>query len=321
MPVLKSKHQFYWHQYRYFIKFVVKINYLTIYLSKFYIIFTSVNFKNNAPMKNVSKVILVSFMFLATFLISCDKEVQTSPITVDKTQKATIHGFVYAELDLTHFGVEFAPAGTKVIITFPYTNLGLSASAGSYIDTLTLDAKGSFTAVFPSDADGVNVTIKLVDFIYDQVQPFSTKERTVKKYYTCNATTINGIKADDSQVVEINYNAPNTFDDVTSWVTISGKITAETDNTVVGEEPLNSGTQLIFYATGWSTTVTIAANGAYSVDVPNNVAVSISYNFLHPGKIAGPTNVNWRFKGTKAVGTFTADTNNVNISLGVGVTE
>jgi hypothetical protein len=74
-------------------------------------------------MKKLSNVILISIVLVAAFLTSCDKEIETSPVTFDKSQKGTVTGYVFANTDNSLPGYEKVAEGTKVVITMNYNEL------------------------------------------------------------------------------------------------------------------------------------------------------------------------------------------------------
>jgi hypothetical protein len=275
-------------------------------------------------MKKVSKVILSSIILSAAFLASCDKEITTSPLTIDQSKKATVQAIVYADLDLTNYGKELVPAGTKVILTIPYSDLGSSAT-GNWIDTVTTNAQGKINATVPTNAKGVTVTLSPIDFIADQTQPLGSHYATISKLYqkTGTATTVS-VKTSDVKVSLLEYNTISGLSDFDNLVTIQGKAYAETDNNNGVEEnaPL---VDVIFSGTGFSTKVTLTKPGAYtvfSVNIPNNLAISYSYDFTADKNVpdgAGWKRVSYRYKGTKTLGTYTSDTDGLAIDFGDGV--
>ena len=275
-------------------------------------------------MKNVSKAILAGLVLFAAFMTSCDKEVTTSPLTVDESQKATVEAIVYADLDLTNYGKELVPAGTKVILTIPYSDLGSSAT-GNWIDTVKTNAQGIITASVPTNAKGVTVTLIPIDFIADQTQPLGSHYPTISKLFqkTGAATTLT-VKTSDLKVSLLEYNTISGLSDFDNLVTIQGKAYAETDdnNSVVENAPL---VDVILSGTGFSTKVTLTKPGAFTVftaNVPNNVAISYTFDFTADKNVAdgaGWKKVSYRYKGTKTLGTYTADTDGLSLDFGVGV--
>ncbi|HEX2934647.1 MAG TPA: hypothetical protein VHO72_04785 [Bacteroidales bacterium] len=271
-------------------------------------------------MKSVSNVILTSMMLLATMLYSCDKEIETSPVNVDKSQKATIKGYVYADLDQTTYGYELAPAGSKVIITMSYNQLLGLNSDGTLIDTVKLGNDGSFTYQIPADADGVNVSAKVIDFVYDQKQEFDQQHPTKPTVFESATIEFNGVKSNDLQIQQL-YLDFHTLGEIYDWHTITGTIYLNSDRSNIGNEKLASGTQVVFNCDGWSKTVTVAADGKYTVQVPDGESIYMSYNFTVSGKLSDGTTVTFRYKDSKYDGTYYSDTNDEDLDLGNGVTE
>lgn len=271
-------------------------------------------------MKSVSNVILTSMMLLATMLYSCDKEIETSPVNVDKSKKATIKGYVYADLDQTNYGYELAPAGSKVIITMAYDELGLNTE-GSLTDTVLLGNDGSFTYEIPTIADGVDVTAKVIDFVTDQKQEFDEQHTTKPTVFESVTFYFYDVKPNDFQIQEDKMDSYYTLGEIHDWYTVTGTIYLDSDLSAAGNEKLPSGTQVIFNCDGWSKSVTVAADGKYTVQVPSDEYIYMDYNFTVSGKLSGGTPVTFRYDDSESVGYIYSDTKDKNLYLGEGVTE
>jgi hypothetical protein len=306
----------------------LKINYLTKFFFIFSITFAPQTFKIKIIMKKVSNVILVSLVLLATFLYSCDKEIETSPLTVDQTQKATIKGYVYANTDLTKFGDELAPAGTKVIITMAYNQIkGLDYSSAILSDTATVGSDGAFEYTVPTDADGVNVSVN-VNFAADQAQSDVYNNITIKKTFI-GSTTFYTVLPSQTQNQRIIAYENSQLTDQFGTVTISGTIYADYDLYTVGNEKIPAGTTSINFHTSnldgfpsWSTDVTVSANGTFSVTVPVNETIYMNYDCIIAGHDASNNSANYKFYGTNSsVGSFTTNTVNKNLTFGTGIAQ
>lgn len=277
-------------------------------------------------MKSVSKVILTSMMLLATMLYSCDKEIETSPVTVDLTQTATLEMYVYADLDQTNWGKEPVAAGVKVILTIPYSDLGLGGSQ-NWIDTVETDAAGKIITSVPADANGVTVTIAPVDFVANQTQPLTASFTTIQKVFkkTGTAQTVK-LNTADLKVQLVEYNATETFSDFDDFVTISGKAFANLDNEQTGNEnaPL---VKVIFSCPGWSKEITLtkpAVYTIYSIEVPNNQTISYKFDFTYDKKVVDPNDATkwvtqlFRYNKTNTLNKYTENTEGINLDFGDG---
>ena len=131
------------------------------------------------------KKFLLVILLISIVFYSCDKEVQTSPLTIDMASKGTIKGYVFADLDLTKTGLEPAPAGTKVLLSVSYNEYWYN-SMGSYQDSAKLDNNGQFTVKIPANAEGITVNVTPVDFLYDQKQLNNPTNPTLKRLYQCS---------------------------------------------------------------------------------------------------------------------------------------
>jgi hypothetical protein len=265
-------------------------------------------------MKNLLKVSL-AFMLLATFLVSCDKEIETTPLDLGSYATATIKGYVHAELDLTKYGDE-PVAKKKVIITMAYSELTSSAT-GNLIDTVVTDDNGFFSYEVPSTPNGVDVSVKVAEFTYPQKQEFdNTQHATIEKAYTASTVTYS-VKASDIQYKDIELTAGTIIGaEPVYWHTVSGVLTANTDETSGAEETIPQNTPITFSTSGWSTTINVGANGTYSVSVPDDENIYYTFDFTVNGKVGAGTSAIWIFEGTKIyLGTYYADEEDEDLSL------
>jgi hypothetical protein len=274
-------------------------------------------------MKSVSKVILTSMMLLATMLYSCDKEIETSPVTVDLTRTATLEMYVYADLDQTNYGKEPVAAGVKVILTIPYSKL-VAAGSKNWIDTVETDANGKIIASVPATSEPVTVTISPVDFVANQTQSLTASFTTIQKVFKKSTSQTVDLKAADHKIELVEYDTDKTFSDFDNFVTISGKAYAETDenNSVTENAPL---VDVIFSSTGWSKKVTLVKTGAYTtftVQVPNNLPISYTFDFTADKNV--PDGGGWikklyRYnKINKSLGSYTNNTEGLVLDFETG---
>jgi hypothetical protein len=275
-------------------------------------------------MKKVKNVILVSIMLLAAVLYSCDKEIETSPLTVDNSLTGTIKGYVFAELDLTSYGKE-AVAGKKVVITVAYSQLGLSSTKGNIIDTVETANDGSFEFTPVVDLDGADVIAKVLDFTYAQKQPVGSQYATIEKIYAGTSTTFSSVKPTEIQIKRIDLAAPaNNTGEVYEFYTISGQFKCDRDLFVDGDETVPADTKFTFSANGtsqWSKEVTLTSDGKFSVSVPAKETISVKYNFTTGGKNASNVAVTFRFQGSFNLLSYTSDTKDQDRTLAAGTIE
>lgn len=285
-------------------------------------------------MKNVSKAIVACFVVFATFMSSCDKEITTSSLTVDKSQKGTVQAIVYADLDQTNFGLELVPAGTRVILTIANSSLNPNAT-GNWIDTVTTDAQGKFLASVPTNATGVNVNFTLVDFIADQTQPLGSHSAKVTKLFQRNgALPAVNVKTSDFKIASLDYNTVSDLKDADNFVTISGKAFAELDGNSAGEENAPVVDVIFSYTSStpgssFSTKVTLsqnATNTIFTVNVPASTAqtgqLKYSYDFIAqknvPDGSGGWKRVSYRYQGSTTLGSFSIDSDGQILDFGNG---
>jgi hypothetical protein len=322
--IFNDKLAFFQHENLLFNNVELKLNYPTIFYFIFSITFAAQTFKIKIIMRNVKNVILVSFVLFATFLSSCDKEVDSTALTIDQTQKGTIKGYVYANTDLSTYGTENAPAGTVVNITLDYSEIeGLESTDGVLSDTAIVGSDGTFTYEVPTDANGVNVYVS-ISFSYDQVQSDVIDKITVKKSFSTNAMFSN-VLPNQTQSRSIFVSEGDQLTDAYGTVTISGTIAANYDLTA-SDETVPSGTIITFHTdntggfSSWSNKVTVGTNGAYSVTVPLFESIYIDYDFtVLTGKNGSGITTAYRFQVTNnSIGSFSIDNTIQDIDLGDG---
>jgi hypothetical protein len=227
-------------------------------------------------MKKFMSVFAAIFVMFAVLMVSCDKDETGTSFSVNLLKKATIKGYVYAQLDLTTDGLEKAPPATRIVISIPYNNLN-SLASGNYKDTAFVNAEGSFEIEVPVGTNNATVTIIPLPFETNQVQALGSVETPIKKYYTMAASSIT-LSASDYEIVEIIYTV-NAYADYVEMAQISGVLYAEANDTSAGSEEAAAGISLTFHGDGWNKTVTTSDGGVYSVTVPANDAVSVDYSF------------------------------------------
>jgi hypothetical protein len=227
-------------------------------------------------MKTRMSVFAILFVMAAVLMVSCDKDETATSLSVNLLKKATVKGYVYAQLDLTADGLEKAPAGTKVLVSIPYSYLNSSAS-GNYKDTAVVNDQGFFEIEVPVGNTSAYITFIPIPFETSQVQSLGSVESPLMKYYTADTYSIN-LSASDFEIIQITYTA-NDYADYVELAQISGIFRAETNDTISGTEVTREGIELVFHGYGWNKTVTTTAGGAYSITVPANNIIYVDYSF------------------------------------------
>jgi hypothetical protein len=130
---------------------------------------------------------------------------------VDKLPKATITGYVTAEMNFQNDGEEAVPAGTELFVEVSYADINPDAVAGKWQDTVSVGTDGKYETSVPADANGVVVTITPFAFEANQTQPYGALFSQIKKSYTAAQFTV-AIRS--GQILPRNYsyiaaNLPN----------------------------------------------------------------------------------------------------------------
>jgi hypothetical protein len=255
-----------------------------------------------------------SFGFFTALLVggvallsSCDKDVDTSALSVDVTsQSATIKGYVYADMDLNVINgiTDSIPSGTYILVTVPYNQFSSGSGSGEWKDTAWVGKDGKFTISVPTDDNGVTVTLKPIDFVGNQKQLVTSSLKSKSLKFSADAVTVD-VKPNDYKVQIINYvEASSNIVNQKNW-TISGVVVAENDTTdyvngvlmpvggtaVNARDYVKSSVVITFYAEdgSWSsnvTTTTAKGNNIkgdsrdyteFSVSVPDGKKIYIKY--------------------------------------------
>ena len=138
------------------------------------------------------KRLFVTVVTATMIFTSCKKYEVSEPLDLEKLPKVTISGTVYANLDETVPELQFAPEGTKLRISIPYSAYDASnTSGGYYVQTIALDSKGEYSVEIPTVSRGVSATISFADFTAE-VRTLNTvgQEVMLLKHFTCASRTV-----------------------------------------------------------------------------------------------------------------------------------
>jgi hypothetical protein len=152
-------------------------------------------------MKSI-KILLSLAVIAGIMMTSCkkDEEPEATPM-----KKATITGFVYADLDLTEAGMEYAPAGTKISAWIDTEELFLNPDPAvtyprKYYET-TVGGDGKFTLSIEVGNNPVTVNIEPGDFWYQQEVAVDTYET---KMYSMGGVTITAFQG-QTKIIDIAF--------------------------------------------------------------------------------------------------------------------
>lgn len=206
----------------------------------------------------------------------CEDEVETSSLKLDMSNEASITTYVYAELDNTSQGPEFAPNGTKVIVSVDYSEFNPSANSGNWADTLTV-SDGTIVATVPVSANGVDVDFNPAEFVHEQKQSPDAASSTIEKIYSVpGGSTMGNVKPGESRIHEIAYTS-RTFANQTQTVSVKLKGQAVFDVETGETEDIPSGTTVLAYTPNWAETFTAEMNGLLDISVPHGTTVTFEF--------------------------------------------
>lgn len=223
-------------------------------------------------MKKTLGVILIAFAIVFT---SCKKDITTSELTLDLTKKAKIKAYFFAELDKTTQGLEFAPNGTKILISIPNSSFN-SGVSGNWLDTARIN-NGFIEVSVPTTSTGVTVTLKAAEFTYAQVQSFGSVSNTISKIFSVTAAQTISVYPNEYKTKEITYDGQNQMDNFVEKVTCAFILKADMDETIGGNENVPQGTIVNLYTSTWAGTATVGADGKITATIPKEEAVSMKF--------------------------------------------
>lgn len=231
-------------------------------------------------------------MAVAMFSVSCDDDIETSSLTLDQTQEASITAYLYAELDKTSQGLEIAPNGTKVFVSVDNNEFNSNAT-GSWIDTVYVQ-DGKIESVVPVTSDGVTVKITPADFEYDQVQSFGSSNATLKTIFTIEGgSSVGTVKPGENRVQEFTYDH-EVKKNVDEYVSMRFRIKAIT-NVEDGIKDV-AGTEITFYNGDWSAIVVSDNIGIVAIDLPKDIATKAFFTFNKKVSVDSDTRETYRYK-------------------------
>ncbi|MDI6401576.1 hypothetical protein QLX67_06175 [Balneolaceae bacterium ANBcel3] len=230
-------------------------------------------------MRNITFLL---YAFLAAFLFAgltgCNDDVTTSALTVDMMEEATVTVYLYAELDRTELGLEYAPDGTRVLASVEYSNLNPSASSGSYMDTLEVQG-GMIEVTMPVTSSGTTVTFFPQEFVAAQVQPYGSNVEEISKIFRVpgHESSIGNLRPGQSRIHEITYAEVEDFDNYTEKVEM--RFEGFANFSAVDPETVNlpSNTDIHLHTDHWTTTVRTNSDGIFTANIPRGESVTVEF--------------------------------------------
>ncbi|MCX7985966.1 MAG: hypothetical protein N2662_03405 [Bacteroidales bacterium] len=264
-------------------------------------------------------LILPTLLLAGVGFTSCDKEVDSTALVVNLSRTITVKGYVYAELNNRSAGLEYAPAGTKIFFSIPYSDLNPTAVTGKWSDTTTVDDNGQFTIQIPVDDNGVNLTIEAQPFEYNQIQPFGSNSNSIKKFYSA-APVVKAFSTTQKNVVEVFYTATTPANFVEK-VKLNVTVEAELNNSIAGNE-LVANQKITLHNSDWAQEYTTDENGEFTAVVPANQNIYYTISFEYAKTVPdglGFKQENYKYEIKSGyVGNFGSESD-ITIDLGGGV--
>jgi len=148
------------------------------------------------------KILLSLAVVAGIMMTSCKKTDDAEPAVI---KKATVTGLAYADLDLTEAGIEYAPAGTKIIAWVSTEDLYLEADPTAtypkkYYET-TVGGDGKYSFSIEVGNNPVKVTVAPGDFWYNQK---IAADEYKEKAYTMGAVSINVFQG-QTKILDISF--------------------------------------------------------------------------------------------------------------------
>jgi hypothetical protein len=240
-------------------------------------------------------------MAAAILFTSCEK-IETSELTLDLTQTATVKVYLFAELNQTTNGLESVPNGTNVIVSIP--NNAFNSSASGLWTTNAVVANGAIEVTVPATNIGVSVTFTPAEFLYAQVQGFGANAATIQKLYKANLGPyiLGAVKPGEIRSYNITYNLTETPINYTETVSRKFELRADIDATTTTgglQETVPQNTVVTFYNTTFMTTATVGAGGIVTVNLPWGQPVSARFQAIKTlTLLPNVTTKNYRYTAT-----------------------
>ena len=240
------------------------------------------------------KKIFVLLAVSAMFFTSCKKYDASEPLDLGTLPKVTLTGIVYAQLDETTPTLEFAPAGTTVSVSIPYSNFNLDATAtGNYIQSSVIGADGKYSIQIPVVTEGVTATISFSEFTHNvkKVNSVGVVENVLTHFNLADKSVakLGAGKGEGARIsIDATYASTTTNPNDASIITpthkikVSGKLEYPANDTavfVLKEVPTGTvvAATITLTAPGIGTTTrkyeevisyTVGTEGRYEIEVP-----------------------------------------------------
>lgn len=235
-------------------------------------------------------------MAAAILFTSCEK-IETSELTLDLTQTATVKVNLYADLNHTTNGLESVPNGTNVIVSIP--NSAFNSTASGLWTTDAVVANGSIEVTVPATNNGVTVTFTPAEFLYAQVQVFGSNVPTIQKLFKATAAySLGSVKPGETRSYDITYNNITPPINYTETVSKKFELRADIDETTIGQELVPQGTSVTFYTSDWSLAVSVQAAGRVEISVPKSETIYARFEATKTLNTAPVTAKKYRYDTT-----------------------
>jgi len=133
--------------------------------------------------KRIFACMAILALITSVSLTSCSKEDPAEAVNFESFNlpTGTVSGIAHATMDGTSSSIQYAPSGTKLILTVPYSSLGITGSTETYVTEATVGSNGTFTFSTPTKKDGsTTVTISGNSFKADYYNGTDRKPRVYK---------------------------------------------------------------------------------------------------------------------------------------------
>ena len=244
-----------------------------------------------------SKLMGLALLAAAVSFVACDDDVETSSLVLDQTQEATVTAYLYAELDKTELGLEYAPNGTKVFVSVDNSEFNPNAK-GTWIATVYVQ-DGQIESVVPVTSQGVTVRITPAEFELEQKQAYNSVSETLKKIFKkTGGSTVGGVKPGEHRIHEITYSDED-FDNLAEFVHRRFTVWAIV-NVEDGVKEV-AGAEITFYNGDWSTTARSDA-GIVNVALPKGEATTAVFTYSKKWEVDNNNRKTYRY--TTAVSAY-----------------
>jgi len=218
--------------------------------------------------------IFSGILFATMITFSSCETIETSSVTLDLTQTATVSATFFAELNLSTPGLETIPNGTSVIVSIP--NNSFNSTATGFWTTTAETVNGRVEVEVPATDNGVTVTFIPAEFTFAQTQTFGANSATINSSYSSSNHSVTGVRPGQVRAINASYNTavalPGHYEMVNLTYELRAVLRVGQTAVIIPNQQVN-----VFVTNEWTTTATTNAQGRLTISVPASRVVNFRF--------------------------------------------